>query len=185
MDVEILGNLSWREGLMVVVALLAIYMAIVFLRMYRLRHPPSVDPAFQPSAAAAVAAYQAEQPPETALEPPVPALGTPEYQFPWNEPPEPDPQRERVDALERRIVRLNKEVQALREETVRLRETLQKSEKTIKPPPPPLVAPQYNDAMQLALQHHDAAAISQQCGISRAEAELVVALVRNRDLERE
>ena len=44
-----------------------------------------------------------------------------------------------------------------------------------------MIAPQYSDAMQMALQHHDAATISQQCGISRAEAELVVALVRNRD----
>ena len=43
------------------------------------------------------------------------------------------------------------------------------------------VSPIYNDAMQYALQGHDAATISQNYGISRAEAELVVALVRNRE----
>ena len=43
------------------------------------------------------------------------------------------------------------------------------------------VSPIYNDAMQFALQGHDAATISQNYGISRAEAELVVALVRNRE----
>jgi len=35
----------------------------------------------------------------------------------------------------------------------------------------------------MAMQGHDAATISQQCGIARAESELVVALVRNRDLQ--
>ncbi len=44
-----------------------------------------------------------------------------------------------------------------------------------------LIAPQYSEAMQLALKDVDAASISQQCGITRAEAELVAALVRNRD----
>jgi hypothetical protein len=42
-------------------------------------------------------------------------------------------------------------------------------------------SPLYNDAMQMATQGLDAASISQHCGISRAEAELVVALVRNRE----
>ena len=36
MDFETLANLGWREGLMAIVALLAIYMAIAFWRMYRL-----------------------------------------------------------------------------------------------------------------------------------------------------
>ena len=43
------------------------------------------------------------------------------------------------------------------------------------------VSPIYSDAMQMALQGHDATTISQHCGIARAEAELVVALVRNRN----
>ena len=45
------------------------------------------------------------------------------------------------------------------------------------------VSPLYNDAMQMARQGHDAATISQHCGIARAEAELVVSLARNRDLQ--
>ena len=188
MDFETLANLGWREGLMAIVALLAIYMAIAFWRMYRLRHPPSDEAPPPPFAASvAVAAYTAAQPQESlpepapAPEPPAPALGSADFPFPWNEPPEPDPQGERIEALEKKLARLNKEVKALREETVQLREALKKREEPRKPPLAQMIAPQYSDAMQMALQHHDAATISQQCGISRAEAELVVALVRNRD----
>ena len=188
MDFETLANLGWREGLMAIVALLAIYLVIALLRMYRLRHPPSGDASPRPFAATqAVAAYTAEQPPaplpepDPAPEPPTPALGSADFPFPWNEPPEPDPQGERIEALEKKLVRLNKEVKALREETAQLREALHTREVVRKPPLAQMIAPQYSDAMQMALQHHDAATISQQCGISRAEAELVVALVRNRD----
>ena len=64
MDFETLANLGWREGLMAIVALLAIYLVIALLRMYRLRHPPSGDAFPRPFAAnQAVAAYTAEQPP--------------------------------------------------------------------------------------------------------------------------
>ena len=45
----------------------------------------------------------------------------------------------------------------------------------------PAASPLYNDAMQMAAQGQDAATIAQQCGIARAEADLVVALVRNRN----
>ena len=42
-------------------------------------------------------------------------------------------------------------------------------------------SPFYSDAMQLATQGREAADISVLCGISRAEADLVVALARNKD----
>lgn len=170
MDFETLANLGWREGLMAIVALLAIYMAIAFWRMYRLRHPPSDEAPPPPFAACvAVAAYTAVQPqeslpePPSPPEPPTPALGSADFPFPWNEPPEPDPQGERIEALEKKLARLNKEVKALREETVQLREALKKREEPRKPPLAQMIAPQYSDAMQMALQHHDAATISQQC----------------------
>ena len=41
-------------------------------------------------------------------------------------------------------------------------------------------SPLYNDAMQMAIQGHDATTIAHRCGIARAEADLVVALARNR-----
>jgi hypothetical protein len=41
-------------------------------------------------------------------------------------------------------------------------------------------SPLYNDAMQMAIQGHDATTIAHHCGIARAEADLVVALARNR-----
>ena len=43
------------------------------------------------------------------------------------------------------------------------------------------VAPVYGDAMQMAVAGYDAAAIAERCGVARAEAELVVALIRNRE----
>ena len=41
-------------------------------------------------------------------------------------------------------------------------------------------SPLYKDAMQMAILGHDALTISERCGISRAEADLVTALVKNR-----
>lgn len=41
------------------------------------------------------------------------------------------------------------------------------------------VSPIYGDAVQMATLGHDAATIAERCGIARAEAELVVALVQS------
>ena len=183
MDFAMLSNLGWREGLIAIIAVLVVYVMVVLLRMYRLRHKSEAALAPLPmTAASALAAYGAvQQAPEDSMpSEPVPALGTPEYQFPWNEPPESTPERERLDALEMKFSRLSRDVSALREEVVRLRE-LAKKQEAVTPPMTQVIAPEYSEAMQLALQDHDAASIAQQCGISRAEADLVVALVRNRD----
>lgn len=50
-----------------------------------------------------------------------------------------------------------------------------------KPPVTQNISPLYSEAMQKAILGQDAASISRDCGISRAEAELVAALVKNRD----
>ncbi|MDR2625808.1 MAG: DUF2802 domain-containing protein [Zoogloeaceae bacterium] len=42
-------------------------------------------------------------------------------------------------------------------------------------------APLYNDAMQMALLGHDAVTIAERCGIARAEADLVVALIKRKE----
>ena len=189
MDFVGLANLSWREALIALVAFLALYVVVVFWRMHRLKRqkkPPikTLEPFV---AQTAVAAYAAEQQPEwpvSAATPPSPEpLAAPsEAAFPWNElPAEIIPGQHRIEALEREILQLRKEVGGLRAEVLVLREAqrreMQQAQVTQN------VSPLYSDAMQMAIQGHDAATISQHCGISRAEAELVVSLVRNRDLQ--
>jgi hypothetical protein len=189
MEIEALSNLSWREGLIAIVVLLVVYLLVVFLRFSRLKREK--DAASMPSSAAlnsAIAAYAAVQmpqteavvelPPSAAAEQPVAA---PAFDFPWNEPPAGAVGQAMLEAIERDLVQLRKEVGGLRAEVLVLRE-----EQRREPEPPPVtqaVSPLYSDAMQMAIQGQDAASISHYCGISRAEAELVVALVRNRDNE--
>jgi hypothetical protein len=74
---------------------------------------------------------------------------------------------------------LRDEVGALRAELSAVREALERE--LSQPQVAQNISPIYSDAMQMAMQGHDAMTISQHCGIARAEAELVVALVRNRN----
>lgn len=191
MDFDGLANLSWREALIAVVVLLAIYVVIVFLRIWRLkRQKPAVDPLDALFAQKALAAYaaetEAESLPATAAQvvPEVTATTekTPDQGFPWNEPPG-DRFTQQIELLEREVEQLRKEVGGLRAEVLLMRERQQREaleEREEKPPRvTETVSPLYSDAMQMALDGSDAGSISQYCGISRAEAELVVALVRN------
>ena len=189
MNFESFFNSGWRLGLAAVIVALLLYVIVVFWRMYRLRHK-QLEAADAPMAFmtnTALASYQSMAAPLPPEVDPAPALGTPEFQFPWNEPPEPHPEQDRIEDLERKFVRLSKELGALRDECAQLRTLLQKHEETRQHEETRLVspakgiAPQYSDAMQMALRDYDAGTISQQCDISRAEAELVLALARNRD----
>ena len=191
MNLEALSNLSWREALIAVVVLLALYVIVVFLRMRRLRQragkTATQDHFATKSALAAYAAVQnPEAPaPETSVEPiiarhePVPLAEPSNTAFPWNEPPEDAPGHRRIAALERELNQLRREVGGLRAEVLVLKEALQREH--VQAQATQNVSPLYSDAMQMAMQGHDVLTISQHCGISRAEAELVVALVRNQD----
>lgn len=168
--------------------------------------PPS--PMLSQSAVAAYAAVQepalktgpeavkAEPDPDPARREPEPLAAPSDAAFPWNEPPGDTPLRRQVALLESEMAQLRKEVGGLRAEVLMLREEQQRllsaaSVEVIEDVVTEVadmteevatrVSPLYSDAMQIALQGHDAATISQHCGISRAEAELVVALVRNRE----
>jgi hypothetical protein len=179
MDFEVLTNLSWREALIAIITLLAIYVVVVFLRIRRLKHAKA--PAIEPDplvAQSAVAAYAAVQEPELAVAP-EPLAAPSEAAFPWNEPPPGFPGQRMIEAVERELAQLRKEVGGLRAEVLLLREEQQREHTQAQVTQN--VSPLYSDAMQMAMQGHDAATISQHCGISRAEAELVVALVRNQD----
>lgn len=127
------------------------------------------------AAQSAVAAYAAEQTPEPPPEIPVRI----EPEFAWNEPPPEIPGQQMIEALERNVAVLRDEVGVLRAELSVVREALERELSQTQATQN--ISPIYSDAMQMAMQGHDAMTISQHCGIARAEAELVVALVRNRN----
>lgn len=80
--------------------------------------------------------------------------------------------RDELDALRGAFAALRDDVQALHdafEQEVQILRATQNA------------SPLYSDAMQMALLGHDAITISERCGISRAEAELVIALVKKKD----
>ena len=188
MNLEVLTNLNWRWALIALIALLALYVLVAFLRIRRLknRSKPALNTVEPFVAQSAVAAYAAVQEPESAASSvaagaPEPLAAPSEAAFPWNEPPPEIPGQRRIEDLEREVLQLRKEVGGLRAEVLVLREEQRRELKQVQVTQN--VSPLYSDAMQMAMQGHDAATISQYCGISRAEAELVVSLVRNRDLQ--
>lgn len=177
--------IGWREALLGAVALLVLYVFIAFFRLRRLRRlraAAGAQPALgesagsegasvvEPSAAPAVAAYV-------------------EASFPWNEPPdEPAPPAtpaipvaddRRLKAAEAEIADLRDQLSVLRGELAALREDVKLKVERVQASHN--VAPIYGDAMQMAVAGYDAAAIAERCGVARAEAELVVALIRNRE----
>jgi hypothetical protein len=185
---EMLASLTWRETLIAIIAVLVLYVLVAFLRMQRLKRVREKESAKKMfSAKSALLAYAADQTP--ALSPELPPESPPELppvspvrvepEFAWNEPPPEIPGQKMIEALERKVVTLSAEVGALRAELSLVRETLEQelSQSRVTQN----VSPIYSDAMQMAMQGHDATTISQHCGIARAEAELVVALVRNRN----
>lgn len=175
-----LADFGWREALIAIIVLLVLYVLVVFSRMRRLKREKENSSApLATNARLAVDAYAAVQEPLLSAEP-EPLAAPSEAAFPWNEPPG-TPGQQKIDALEREIGQLRKEVGGLRAEVLVLRE--ERRREVTKAQVTQNASPLYSDAMQMAMQGHDAATISQHCGISRAESELVVALVRNRDLQ--
>lgn len=198
MDLEALASLSWREALIALIALLALYVAVVVVRMQRMKQaaqPPGQANPFAPAGAVAYATLEPqggvamqETLPEEAQQAP---SGLPdEPAFAWNEPPEPFDGQTRLAVLERDLMQLRREVATLRAELrvvdegarASLGELCEEMRRELSQARVVQnTSPIYSDAMQMATEGHDAATISEHCGIARAEAELVVALVRNRD----
>ena len=121
---------------------------------------------------------------------PEPLAAPSEVAFPWNEPPEPvipTVDQPQIEALEREVRELRREIGSLRTELLAWHATAQQQAEVKATPAvaqpismPPPISPLYSEPMQMAMHGASAGEISMHCGISRAEAELVVALVRNR-----
>lgn len=183
MDFDVLAYLSWREVLVAAVVLLVLYILFAFLRISRLKNEKlRIEEVSLQAARTGAAAYAAVQEPsevpvaeQNVVEernPPVLA-GT----FPWNEPPAEAAKLLQIEALEQDLAQLRREIAGLRSEVQALRDE-QRRELT-KVQVAQSASPFYSEAMQMAMQGQEAADISVLCGISRGEAELVVALARN------
>jgi ABC-type multidrug transport system fused ATPase/permease subunit len=187
---EFLASLSWREMLLAVVVLLAIYVLFAFLRIGRLRREARVAQELSPGAAQnAIQSYSAvRESGREAEAAPADAAGQTslaelsatmkEQMSAWNERHSRTLElRRKVDVLEQDLAQLRREIGGLRAEVQTLREEQRREISKVKITQS--ASPFYSDAMQLATQGREAADISVLCGISRAEAELVVALARN------
>lgn len=178
MDWETFLGVGWRQGLVVVIIGLLGYLGYSAFRLRRIRVMAARrdDAAPTPAAKAVIDAYATIQEPLIKHEPePLAPSGA---AFPWNEPPDDLPARERIEILERDVEQCHRELRAIRAELAELRS--QPTRPSAVADAAPLVAPAYQEAMRLAANGIDAERLARQCGISRAEAELVLALVKNK-----
>ncbi|MDR0378988.1 MAG: DUF2802 domain-containing protein [Candidatus Accumulibacter sp.] len=189
MDFGFLAYLSWREILAVVIVLLVIYILFAFMRINRLRdRARSAQQSSLETTRGAIRSYAATQALEEDAEPDAEAstdaggravrmeIPASVEKRTRNEPSPENPELRRIEILEQDIAQLRREIGGLRAEVQALREERQREVDNIQITQN--ASPFYSDAMQLATQGREAADISVLCGISRAEAELVVALVR-------
>jgi len=170
-SLEIAGvNIGVREAVLVLIALVALYIAVVLWRMRRLGNGQE-KPVPAPFA------------PVISVPPPVVAPAVADV---VDEPAPADderaaPRREMDDRqdseLAQELALLRDEVDVMRGELAALREDMLQEMAHLRAAQ--TVSPIYGDAVQMAAAGYDAAAIAERCGIARAEAELVVALARS------
>lgn len=174
-------SLGVREGVVVLITLVAVYMVFVLLRMRRLRKKPA-------PVAAAVPPVLAPNPPSED----VPVLNdveaspyiaeavevlNAESDQPWAQTSSDLSADILRRGLELEVAQLRDEVDAIRGELAALRQDLQQEVAHLHSAQ--AVSPVYGDAMQMAAAGYDPVMIADRCGIARAEAELVVALAKS------
>lgn len=153
--------IGWREGVVALITLVAAYMAFVLLRVGRLGRK-------------ALPAARAEP-----AGPEAPAESASPEPMAWQEAPDKLARDAFMAGVEAELAQLREETDALRGEVAALREELHAELGHLRASQ--TVSPLYSDAMQMATAGHDPATIAECCGISRAEAELVVALVKSQN----
>lgn len=172
---EIAGvTLGLREGVLTLIALVAIYMIFVILRMRRLqlREQAPDKPALPVAAPTPVA------PPEQP-EPAAPVQAESEALSAWERAGAVQVDVALCRSLEQEVLQLRDEVDSIRGELAALREDMLNDLAHMRAAQ--TVSPIYGDAMQMAAAGYDALAIAERCGIARAEAELVIALANSQN----
>jgi len=163
-------TLGMREAVIVLIALVALYMVFVLLRMRHLRAAAG-QKVGKASAAATPAAPFAEE--EAEIPPPASA---PE---PWQAAPARLADTVLPQGLEQEVAQLREELDSIRGELAALREDMLNELAHLRATQS--VSPIYGDAMQMAAAGYEPAMIADRCGIARAEAELVVALAKSQE----
>ncbi|MDR2837440.1 MAG: DUF2802 domain-containing protein [Azonexus sp.] len=166
--------IGMREGVIVLIALVALYILVVILRMFGLaRRPPKIiltPPPLPPD------------PPVSEAAPLPPSVEMLKEQALREAREEFERQR-----LEREVFQLRDEVDALRGELAALRQDMQQELTQMQTQiqthlqAAQTVSPIYGEAVQMAAAGYDPAIIAERCGIARAEADLVVALAKNQE----
>ena len=161
--------LGLREGVITLIALVAIYMIVVIMRLRRpepLKKP--LAPIEQPAVISPVKREEVPTPPEPEADP--------EFEVPpqWGASGGIPADELRYRNLENEVFQLRDEVDAVRGELAALRADMLHELAHLRASQ--TVSPIYGDAMQMAAAGYDPAMIAERCGIARAEAELVVAL---------
>ena len=205
MDVNLafIENLGWREAVVLCIVLVTIYFVVMVLRFLQLPRPDvyrfggrapemrTPPPEFDAPPGSALAGVW-PSPPEPRLEAFVDPLMDPR--------PEPRPESRPDYTLDLHLEasegvlpdgdfaaqltqkKLEAEVRQLRDHLAESREEIQRMREEMgRLSAAQKVSPLYNEAMALAVRGVDAAGVAGRCGISIAEAELVVALSKRPD----
>ncbi len=176
-SLEIAGIVfGMREAVIILIALVALYMAIVLWRMRRLR---ARSAAKESGTTASLGSSMPAEPDAMDSDDAVELSAAARRQSAWEEPPAGMADELLRSALEREVAILRDDVDAMRGELAALRTDMQQEMAHLRATQS--VSPIYGDAMQLAHAGYDPAAIAERCGIARAEAELVVALTKSQE----
>lgn len=165
-----LGSITFglREGVIALIALVAIYIAFVLWRMRRIRHKPNLGASPLPPENVS-AGRQADT---------APKMPVVDDEL-WEKAPAGMAEEMVRGSLEREVAQLRDEVDAIRGELAALREDMLQELAHFEAAQS--ASPLYGDAMQMAAAGYDPAVIAERCGIARAEAELVVALAKSQE----
>jgi hypothetical protein len=153
-------TLGLREGVIVLIALVAAYMLFVLIRMLLMRNRMALsDKAVAPGHASAAEPAESDKN--------------------WAQASEGLADEALRSGLEQEMAQMRDEVDAIRGELAALRQDMHQELSHLRAGQ--TVSPIYGDAMQMAVSGYDPAAIAERCGIARAEAELVVALAKSQE----
>ncbi len=186
---EFIGDFGWREAVVLCIVLLTVYFVIMVLRFMQLPRPDayrygdlrapemrSVPPEFDAPPGTALAGIW-ESPTEPSLMPSRPVESRPPKSADVAAPENDFATQLTQKTLESEVRQLRDQLAESRLEISRMREEMSKLSAAQK------VSPLYNEAMALAVRGVDAAGVAGRCGISIAEAELVVALSKRPEPE--
>ncbi len=171
-------TLGVREGVIVLITLVAVYMVFVLLRMRRLRKKPApiVVPVLAKNPPGEDVPVLSDVEPAPYIAEAV-EVSDAETDQPWAQTSSDLSAGMLRRGLELEVAQLRDEVDAIRGELAALRQDLQQEVAHLHSAQ--AVSPVYGDAMQMAAAGYDPAMIADRCGIARAEAELVVALAKS------